>query len=234
MKRLLCVAALAALCVPAAAADLPVKAAQAISTSFPIATSGVYYGMYMAGAAGQADVKNIPGLNAASLTTTQGEVGGMFGYRFGSANAMRFIDLEANVGWMNLNGNVAGLSLSGPVAVELGAKVGVPMAAITSLFPNLGLPTFPLPANRSVTSTEAYVGGAARFEDISANFGLPSNQQWAISPALWVGMIQGLDNGTAIDLRFETIWKTNECVGPVAGACATLGQRYMAKVGLLF
>lgn len=218
-------------------ADLPTKAPSALPTSFPIAASGLYYGLYTAGAAGRADLQGqVQGVNLSSLTTTQGEVGGIVGYRFGSSNMTRFIDLEADLGWMNLNGNQAGLSLSGPVAAEVGARVGVPAAAITALFPNLGLPNFqlPIPTGVAVLSTQAYVGGAARFEDVSVNVGLPSNQQWAISPALWIGMIQGLSNGTAIDARFEVIWPANQCIGPDPTACASMGQRYMAKVGFLF
>ena len=239
MKLLIAGAILGAMIGGAAAADLPVKAAPApmIGTTFPIASSGVYYGLYTAGAAGSADVQNVPaGINAASLTTTQGEVGGIVGYRFGSSNMQRFIDIEADLGWMNLNGNNAGLSLSGPVAAEVGARIGVPAAAITSLFPNLGLPNFMLPVPTGVTtlSTQMYVGGAARFEDISPAVGAASNQQWAISPALWIGMLQALSNGTALDGRFEIIWPANACIGPVPGACANMGQRYMAKVGLLF
>jgi CubicO group peptidase (beta-lactamase class C family) len=44
-------------------------------------------------------------------------------------------------------------------------------------------------------------------------------------------MIQALNNGTAIDGRFEYIAPASTCVGPLA--CATMGHRYMAKVGLL-
>ena len=237
MKKFLALAALAALCVPAAGADLQLKAAPSIPTAFPIASSGVYYGLYTAGAGGSADVKNLPaGINSASLTTTQGEVGGVVGYRWGGSQT-RFIDVEADVGWLNLNGQTAGLSLSGPVAAEVGARVGVPMAAITQLFPTLGLPSLPglpVPSGQSVLSTQMYVGAAARFEDISVNFGLPSNQQWAISPALWIGMIQGLSNGTALDARFEYIGPANVCIGPAAGGCADMGHRFMAKASMLF
>ncbi len=237
MKTFILAAALAgALTGGAVAADMPVKAAP-ISTTFPIATSGVYYGMYMAGAAGSTDAKGLPaGINAASLTTTQGEIGGIVGYRFGTANMARFIDLEVDAGWLNLNGNTAGLSLSGPVAVEVGARVGVPAAAITALFPSFNLPSFPalpVPAGANVLSTQMYIGGAARFEDISVNFGLPSNQQWAISPAVWLGMIQALSNGMAIDGRLEYIAPANACIGP-AGGCANMGHRYMAKAAILF
>lgn len=237
MKRLALAAALAALSLPALAADLPFKAAPSIPTAFPIASSGVYYGLYTAGAGGAADVKNVPaGINAASLTTTQGEVGGIIGYRWGGSQT-RFVDVECDLGWMNLNGTTAGLSLSGPIAGECGARIGVPAAAISSLFPVLNLsnlPGLPVPTGQSILSTQMYIGGAARFEDISVNFGLPSNQQWAISPALWVGMIQALSNGTALDARFEYIGSANGCIGPAAGGCATLGHRFMAKASMLF
>src|SRR5690348_16007498 len=162
MKRITVLSALVAIFLagPAGAADLPVKA-PSIPTAFPIASSGVYYGLYTAGAGGSADVKNLPaGINAASLTTTQGEVGGVVGYRWGGSQT-RFIDVEADVGWLNLNGQTAGLSLSGPVAAEVGARVGVPMAAITQLFPTLGLPSLPglpVPSGQSVLSTQMYVG----------------------------------------------------------------------------
>ena len=235
MKKLMCVAALAAFCVPAIAADLPFKAAPSIPTAFPIASSGVYYGMYTAGAGGSADAKNLPaGINAASLTTTQGEIGGVIGYRWGGSQT-RFVDVECDLGWMNLNGNTAGLSLSGPFAGECGARIGVPAAAIAQLFPTFNLsslPGLPIPTGQSVLSTQMYVGGAARFEDISVNFGLPANQQWAISPAVWVGMIQALSNGTALDARFEYIGAANVCIGPAG--CATMGHRFMAKASMLF
>lgn len=239
MKRLLVAAALAALCVPAGAADLQLKAAPSIPNTFPITGSGLYYGLYVAGAGGSADAKNLQvpsGINAASLTTTQGEIGGVAGYRWGSSNGMRFVDIEADVGWLNLNGNTAGLSLSGPLAAEVGARVGVPAAAIAQLFPTFNLPSLPglpIPAGQSVLSTQMYVGAAARFEDISVNVGLPANQQWEISPALWVGMIQALSNGTALDARFEYIGPANACIGP-AGGCATMGHRLMAKASMLF
>lgn len=233
--RSILLAAAVALGVPAMAADLPFKAPQSLPTSFPIASSGLYYGLYVAGAAGSAGVNNVPaGINSTSLISQQGEIGGTLGYRFGSSNMQRFIDLECDLGYMNLNGTTAGLSLSGPIAGECGARIGVPAAAITSLFPNLGLPNFmlPLPTGVNVLSTQMYVGGAARFEDISANFGLMSNQEWSLSPAAWVGMIQGLSNGTAIDARFEYIAPSSTCIGPVT--CAKMSSRYMAKVGLLF
>jgi hypothetical protein len=234
MRLLIAGAVLGAVTVSAQAADLPVKA-PAISTSFPIASSGVYYGLYTAGAAGSADAKNLPaGVNTADLTTTQGEVGGVVGYRFGSSNMARFIDIEADLGWMNLNGNTSGLSLSGPVAAEVGARIGVPAAAITALFPSFSLPSFPLPppTGVAVLGTQLYLGGAARFEDVSVNFGLPNNQAWTISPAIWVGGLQQLSNGTALDARFEYIAPSSACVGPVM--CATLGHRYMAKAAILF
>jgi hypothetical protein len=235
MKKFLCIAALAALCVPAAAADLQLKA-PALTAQFPTTMSGAYYGLYTALAAGQAEVKNIPaGINAASLTTTQGEIGGVVGYRWASANAARFVDAECDIGAMNLNGNTAGLSAGGPMVVECGVRAGVPMAAFASLFPNLGLPNFPtlpIPTGVSQLSTQMYVGGAVRFEDISPNFGATSNSAWAISPALWVGMLQMLSNGTALDGRIEYIFASDKCIGPVA--CMQMDHRVMAKIGMLF
>lgn len=232
MKRLAILAAMAALCVPAAAADLvPVKA-PVLGSTFPATMSGAYYGLYAALAAGQADVKNVPaGINTASLTTTQGELGGVIGYRWATSNGARFIDAELDVGAMNLNGNTAGLSVGGPVAIEAGVRAGVPMAAITSLLPSFNLanfPTLPLPTGITQLSTQGYVGGAVRFEDISPSFGAASNSEWGISPVLWVGMLQMLSNGTAIDGRLEYIFASDKCIGPLA--CVQMDHRVMAKV----
>lgn len=238
MKLLIAGAMLGAMIGGAAAADLPVKAQPSIPTAFPLASSGLYYGLYVAGAGGAADATNVPaGINAASIITQQGEIGGLVGYRFGSSNMQRFLDLECDLGYMNLNGATAGLSLSGPVAGECGARVGVPMAALQALFPSLGLPSFqiPLPAGTSVLATQVYVGGAARFEDISNTVaGLGANQEWAFSPAVWVGMLQGLSNGTALDGRIEYIGRANACVGPAPGACGQIDHRWMAKVAFVF
>lgn len=236
MRKLLGLAALAAFCGSAVAADLPIvtKAPQQV---FATNSSGYWMGMYAAGAGGAADVKNIPGLNAASLTTTQGELGMEFGYRWASANSMKFVDVLVDVGYMNLNGSTAGLSLSGPIAVEAGVRVGVPAAAITSLFPALNFGNFPTvapPTGTSVLATQTYVGALVRFEDISPNFGALKNTEWAISPGFMVGMIQVLNNGTAADFRFEYLGAANHCIGPFGSACATIDHRLMAKAVMNF
>lgn len=237
MKRLLAIACLVAASGTAVAADLPpLKAAPFLSTTYPVTGAGVYAGLWMAGATQRVEGVGIPGVNAAGLNQVGGSIGALVGYSWANANGSRFIRLEADIGWQNLNGQAQGLSMNGPLTAQVAAQAGVPLDQIAAFFPNLGLPSLPgipvLPAGVTASPGKGYVGLGADFEDVSINFGAASNTVWSIAPLLQVGMLTPLSNGSAIDARAEIVFQGNgTCIGAV---CANLGNLYRAKIGYAF
>lgn len=242
MKRFLALAAVLGLLPFAAmAADMPTKAPPAPSflTSYPYGNSGFFYGVYTEGGAGPV-AASVPGVNSASLTQTQAGVGGTIGYAWGQKGSPVAVSLEADFGWTNFNGNTAGLSFDGPAAFEQRFVIFTPLASMLNILPNLPslgtVAPFPLlPAG--VTATNLQVGFMAGIDenDISSSFGLSSNREWRAAPMIGLVSMEQLSNGTAIRTWIKTVFpERGVCAGPVANACAGIGQQVKVGVGLYF
>ena len=237
MKLTTIIVALASCAGIAHAADMPTKAPNSFLAGYPYGGSGVYFGIYTEGGGGSVN-GSVPGVGSASLTTNSADVGGSVGYVWASSKYPAFIAVEGMFGWTNFNGNAQGFSLSGPASFEQRFLVGTPLANFLSFLPNLNLGTvapFPvLPNGATVTNAHPYLMAALHEQDISINFGgLASNREWRVAPAIGLGMMGQLTNGVAIDAWVETIFPDKAiCIGPVANACAGLGQQ--VKAGLSF
>jgi hypothetical protein len=235
--------ATAAFLLPAVAyaADVPLRPKALAATpvvGYPVG-SGFYWGLTTFADAGP--VKGtIEGVGPASLTTNQIALAGTIGWTW-NAGGPAFYAIEGSFGITNFNGgNTVGLSLSGPAAFEQRFKAGVPLAQLLSYFPTLNLPTVPpfppLPNGQVATSVLTYLWGGVHEDDISANFGLATNREWSIAPALGVGMIGQLANGFAADAWVGTVFPAKGIAfGPVgATAMVGLSQRYEVGFSILY
>lgn len=236
MKRLSMITAVAMLACPAAAADLPLKANPiAISNTYP--TTGLYFGVWGMGAATSVQASGLPGVNTAGLNAFGGGIGGTVGYVWGSADGARFVRVNVDAGWQNINGQSSGISFGGPATIQLGAEAGVPFAQIAAFLPSGILPNFPglptPPAGVTYGPPHVYFGPFADFQDVSFNFGLSQNTEWQIAPGLRIGMLTPTSNGLMIDAKFEYVFESQgTCFGPAI--CAKQGNTARFKVGVEF
>lgn len=251
MRKLLLVAALTSLAMPAMAADLSVAPlltkAPPSTPAYPYSTAGLYWGVTTFASQTAVNV-NAPGATAGQATIDGGSIGLLVGWSAPINRGAGFFALEGSVSAQNINGSTqqgAGvLSFKGPYRVEAIAKVGMPCANITAYFPSLGsvLPTLPgLPAGfSSALNCHAYIGGGAAGEDISATLNVPgvtvsSGSEWSASAVLKTGQIWQLTNGSAVEtwIEYETNGKT---FGINSGAPmftpTVQGQAHRLMVGL--
>ncbi len=231
---------LAALALPSYAADMPIKgpllkrSASFITDGYPYAGSGLYFGLTTFADAGPVKA-NIPGFGPASLTTNQASLAGTIGYAWSTSGAA-FFAVEGSFGITNFNGgDTVGLSLSGPASFEQRIKAGVPLSQLLSYFPTFNLPTVPpfppLPNGQVAQNIHTYLWGGVHEDDVSGNFNLAANRQWAISPALGVGMMGQLANGFVADVWAGTVFPSKGfAIGPV-GASALVNQSQRVEVG---
>src|SRR5882762_1361555 len=127
-------AAIAALAMtPASAADMPTKAPVGgfFSTSYPYQSSGLFFGLYTDGTGGSV-AATVPGVGAASLTTTTAAIGGTIGWAFGQKGSPVSYTIESDFGVTNFNGNNAGLSLQGPLVFEQRFTVFTPFSNLAN------------------------------------------------------------------------------------------------------
>ena len=242
MKRLfVLVVALALLPAAAMAGDMATKAPPVPSflTNYPYGSSGLFFGIYTEGGSGPV-AASVPGVGSASLTQTQAGVGGTIGYAWGQKGSPVAVSVEADFGWTNFNGNMAGLAFDGPAAFEQRFVIFTPLASMLNILPNLPslgtVAPFPLlPAG--VTATNLQVGFMAGVDenDISSSFGLNSNREWRVAPMIGLVSMEQLSNGTAIRAWVKTVFpERGVCAGPIANACANIGQQVKVGVGLYF
>lgn len=229
MKHLV-LAALAAsmLSVPVLAADLSTKA-PLFSAGYPTTKCGMYYGVGTGGSAGQ--------VNDAAVGTriVQGELDAILGYScpFGAAG---FWFVEGSVGFNNVNGNVNGLALSGPLVLMQRAGAGSPINALFNPFGNtLALPSLPLlPPGVTVGAATPYLFAGVVEQDIGTQIGLNAHShQWLVAPMIGAGMLNRL-NGNAAVVDVWAGWQMNTqsfCAGG-GSKCGALGNA--ARVGVSF
>ena len=225
-KTLIAAALLAALSVPAFAADLSVaplyKAPPPTAPAYPYNNSGLYWGV-TAFASQTAVNVNAPGATAGQATIDGGSIGLLGGWSTPINKGANFFALEASISAQNINGSAqqtAGvLSIKGPYRVEAIAKVGMPCANITAYFPSISsvLPTLPaIPSGLSATNCHAYIGGGGAAEDISATLNMVgggsvgSGSEWSASAVGKLGQIWQLTNGSAVEtwIEYESNGKT--------------------------
>jgi hypothetical protein len=216
VKRILLVTtALAALCAPALAADLPIVKAPMLG-SFDPGGHGFYCGLGAEAGVEQANVSGsnlfVTGLASGSLTASGGAVVGACGYING--NALRWWRIEASAGYQNITGaNAAVGSVASrwsatqefDVGFEVFARI---FSAIPSLSSTFAFPTFTpqLPANVLVAGApRQYVGVGFREYGLSGAVATAEGSSWSAAPMLKTGYIwqtldaAGKQTGGALD-----------------------------------
>lgn len=207
MKRLILAASAAALISTAAiAADLPVKAPPASAWSlgsYPT-LNGVIVGLYTEGG-GSSVVASVPGVPAASLTTTTAAIGLTLGYMWTPGRSPVTFSFENDVCAQNFNGNQAGFSVQGPICLEQRVMAFAPweklLAAVPSI-PNPFASISPFTFQPGVTpkgNAMAGIGFGFYERDISTAFqGVQSGKVWRVDPEVVFMHVQPLSNGTAL------------------------------------
>jgi hypothetical protein len=216
------------------------KLATALSTPYDLTHCGAYYGINTIATtnAVQGDVS--PGTQVA-----QGGVGATIGYGcpINVANGS-FWFAEGLFDVTNMNGNVNGLSLSGPASFTQRFGAGTPINNMLSMFGNTfggsnapAVPNLPtLPNGITADPGAPYLFAALHEQDISAQVGLGRNSEWMISYGVGLGVRYRLSNGVVADTFAEYKTDSNKlCVGPLGGdACTKLGQGVMVGFQLLY
>jgi hypothetical protein len=217
---------------PASAGDIagPMAINKALTAGYPTTKCGFYYGIGTGGNAGA--------VNGAVVGTqiVQGDISGIVGYTCPFAvNAFWFA--EGSFGIANLNGNVNGLSLSGPMVAIERFGVGSPInTMLSSLIPgsnSLSMPSLPLlPAGLTTSPGNAYAFAGLVEQDIGAQIGNASGHQWLVAPLMGIGMLTRVSNGSTIDTWAGWQMNSNSFCPGGGNICGKLGN--MARVGVSF
>jgi hypothetical protein len=248
--RKIMIAALAATAlagIPAMAADLPAVAAinKALNVTgvYPYQSSGFFFGAYTEGGGGSVSA-NAPGVNPASLATTDAGLGFTVGYAWGQKTSKLAYSAEADFGFTNFNGNNAGFALQGPLAFEQRFVIWTPLANLTTLLPNffgnLGIGTIPpfqaLPPGVTASNLQTGLAFGVREKDVSLAYaGLQANKEWLVEPVIKLMAMEQLSNGTALRAwAGVTIPTQAHFVGPVPGSTAVRGPEVLAGAGVYF
>ncbi|HLH92055.1 MAG TPA: hypothetical protein VKX28_26785 [Xanthobacteraceae bacterium] len=196
----------------------------------PYSGSGWYLGLEAGGGTGSVNVGNIPGVNSASLTTTQGLIGGIVGYSSDMSNGARYWFAEADLGWNNFNGNTQGFALGGPFTGQLLVGAGAPASQVLNMLPTFGLtaPTLPQVPGATQTNPHLYLAAGVDISDVSAAYQQASHTAWQFSPMVALGIEAQLSTGGTIGARLEDVLQTDSvCVGAI---CAKQSNLVRAKV----
>lgn len=241
-KTSLAVIAAALMSVQAFAADVATKAPSSFLTSaYPYQSSGLFVGLYTEGGGGSV-AAIVPGVGAASLTTTSAGLGATIGYAWGQKGSALAYTVEGDFGFTNFNGNNAGLSLQGPLSFEQRFVIFAPWANIMAALPNFPnlfgtVPPFPS-LQPGVTASNLQMGLAfgVKEKDISSAFaGVASNKVWRVEPVIKLIAMEQLSNGTALRAWVGVgLPDRGAIIGPVPGSSVTLGPEVMAGVGAFF
>jgi hypothetical protein len=244
MKRFLGIVGALAFVGAAHAADLPVKAPPTspwFTNAYPYQSSGFFFGAYTEGSGGSV-AATVPGVAAASLTTTTAAIGGTVGWAWGQKNSPIAYTIEGDFGVTNFNGNNAGLSLQGPLSFEQRVTIFTPLNNLLNLFPNLPalfgtVPPFQaLPAGVTASNLQSGIAAGIKEKDISAAFaGVTANKVWRVEPVIRLVAMEQLSNGSALRAYAEVGFPDKgKIFGPVPGTSAVLGPEYTAGVGVLW
>jgi hypothetical protein len=211
------------------------------SQPYDMGRCGGYFGVNTIGLAGSVNGANVqPGTQV-----VQGGIGGVVGYGCpigaSTSGAYWFGEVMADV--TNLNGNVNGLQMGGPVAFTERFGVGSPL---TSMIPTLwgnsssspsspAVPNLPLlPQGVTAGPGNPYAFVALHEYDVSAYDGLSSNRQWLITYGAGLGIKYRLSNQIVADTFAEYQFaSTSFCYGPLgARGCDNFGNRFMVGTQL--
>lgn len=227
----------------AMAADMTAKApaAFAIPNAYPYQSSGFFFGGYTEGGAGSV-AATAPGVNPASLTTTDAGLGVTIGYAWGSKLSNFAYTAEADFGFTNFNGNNANFALQGPLSFEQRLVVWTPFSNLAQLFPNLPsifgtVPPFQaLPPGVTASNLQSGLAFGVREKDVSLAFaGLGANKEWLVEPVVKLMAMEQLSNGTAVRAwAGVTIPTQGHIIGPIPGSTATRGPEALVGFGAYF
>lgn len=224
-KRMIsAVAALTALSVSAAAADMSVKSARANPFAGYIAGKcGMFAGFNSMGVAGAVN-NGIPG-----ASIVQGDIGVTIGYGCPLGQAGSFWFAEADFDFANLNGAASGLSMSGPAHFQQKIALGSPLSQLLNAIPNpfsgLSTPSTPaLPSGINAGPQYPFVFAAFHEQDIGAQLpqALTQGREWLFSPGLGIGLESRLSNGVVMDVTAQ--WKLDSNAFQVGPQKVSLGN----------
>ena len=215
----------------ARAADLPLKAPAAATINFTYPTmNGLIVEVFTEGG-GSSVVASVPGIPAASLSTTTAGVGGTIGWMWTPKGSPVSISTEGHIEAQNFNGNNAGLSVQGPLRLEAAVIAWAPWSRVFAVLPTLwnpfaSLSTFSLPSGFTAQGNAlAGLGFYYTAADVSTAFaGLQAGKVWRGNPGLEAVTAQPLVGGGAIRIFAKWDFLNNsKLFGAVpAGNAATI------------
>jgi hypothetical protein len=210
---------------PPLAAKSPSSPLQALNNC------GYYYGINTLGGAGSVNG------GAPGASVIQGAVGGTIGYGCSiGATPGNFVFVEGNFDWANLNGATSGLALTGPAHFEERFGLGSPLASLLPSAFNLSSSQIPadplLPAGVTAGPSYPFMFFSLHEQDVSAQLGLASNQEWLFSPGFGIGLESTWSNGIIVEPAVQYVLQSSGLqVGP---AKASLGNAIEASVTLKY
>lgn len=219
---------------------MPVKApVNPFAQPYDPGKCGGFFGINTIGLAGAVNGTAVqPGTQV-----VQGGIGGEVGYGCPiNAATGSFWFAEAMADITNLNGNVNGISLRGPVSFTERFGFGTPL---TNMLPSFfgtsasspSAPNLPaLPNGVTAGPGNPYAFLALHQYDVSAYDGLNQNRQWLLTYGVGLGILYRLSNQVVADTFAEWQFASNSfCYGPLgASGCDKFGQRAMVGVELKY
>lgn len=244
-KFLIAVTALVVLVGPALGADMSTKAPAYAPLAYP-QVNGLVLELWTGGGAASVQA-SVPGIPSSSLTTSTAGIGAAFGWIYTPGKSPISLDFEADVSAQNFNGNNAGFSVQGPIALEQHVRVFTSVANVATIF--AALPTFPNPFGQlsAFSIPNGFVGtgknllGAGfyvREADVSSAFlGVQTGKVWMANLGMDVMAVQPTTSGGAFRESFEFDFNsTDKLFGavPKGITSASLGMGGRARVGYAF
>ena len=245
MKTKLLALAAVLIVAPAFAADLPVKGPAYVPLAYP-QVNGLVLELWTGGGAASVQA-SVPGIPPASLTSSTAGIGAAAGWIWTPSKSPISIDIEADISAQNFNGNNAGFSVQGPLALEQHVRFFTSMANVATIF--AALPSFPNPFSSlsAFSIPNGFVGtgknllGAGfyvREADVSSAFlGVQTGKVWMANLGMDVMAVQPTTSGGAFRESFEFDFNsTDKLFGavPKGQTSATLGMGVRARVGYAF
>lgn len=167
----------------------------------------------------------------------QGDIGATFGYGcpIGTTPG-NFWFAELNLDWANINGNTAGLGITGPFHGEARVALGSPISSVLGALPgnpfaNLSTPAAPLcPATVTCGNQYPFLFGALHVQDIGGQFGLAQHREFLWFPGIGIGLESRWSNAIVNDVWVQlTMQSTGLALGPMKvnlGNGATAGTTF--------